>query len=186
MRLPRDYWPQRNISMDPRKQQEEDYSVALAVQDDAYVDAETEQDDAATAKWAEDDYQLKQEIDREQSGTQIIAESNAEYQEWLTGEEEKLWAFEHENPGKPKDTDINKEPPAPKDVEALKYPEEETHKDIWYGNEVGPVQKTCVKCNRIHRRLFAHATPIGDYCSGCGGLLVDTSRVSTTNLTGTI
>ena len=74
----------------------------------------------------------------------------------------------------------------PKIDEVLKYPEDDAP-DTWSGNEVGPVQKTCVKCNRIHRRLFAHATPIGDYCSGCGGLLVDTSRVSITNLNaGTI
>src|SRR3989338_10905849 len=84
--------------MEPRKQSaEEDYNATRVEQDDAYVNAETEQGDAATAKWAEDDYQLKQEIDREKSGAQIIAESNIEYQERLTDEEEKLWAFKHEN-----------------------------------------------------------------------------------------
>lgn len=162
--------------MEPRKQSaEEDYSAAMAEQADSHADARTEQDDAATAKWAEDDYQLKQEIDREQSGTQIIAESNAELQDWITGEEEKTWAFEHEKPDVPKSVDINKEQPAPKNTEAIKYPDEEIRpKDILWGNEVGPVQKTCSKCNRVHRRLFAHAEPIGDYCSGCGGLLIDT------------
>lgn len=62
------------------------------------------------------------------------------------------------------------------ELKAIKYPEEDINSEgIWCGNEVGPTQKTCVKCNRIHRRIFAHATPIGDFCSGCGGLLVDTS-----------
>jgi hypothetical protein len=147
----------------------------MAEHADSHADARTEQDDAATAKWAEDDYQLKQEIDREQSGTQIIAESNAELQDWLTGEEEKTWAFEHEKPDGPKSVDINKEQPAPKNDEAIKYPDEEVSpKDIPWGNEVGPMQRTCTKCNRVHRRLFAHAEPIGNYCSGCGGLLIDT------------